>query len=121
MKFLISVVALFEFIAARSISKSGSGRDGSNSISQSRWVVGQGVNTTSGFVIGHAASNRTGVSEYLGIRFAQAPVGSLRWAAPVRYKGIGTINATEFVSRSPNKSMTELISIVSVKPPSSET
>lgn len=41
-----------------------------------------GVVTTSGFIIGHAAQNRSQVTEYLGIRYAEAPVGKLRFAAP---------------------------------------
>jgi cholinesterase len=48
--------------------------------------VGQQVNTTSGIIRGHAASNRTEVSEYLGIPFAQPPVGELRFAAPQPYR-----------------------------------
>lgn len=41
--------------------------------------------TTGGVIIGHAASNRTGVTEFLGIRYAEAPVGELRFAAPKKY------------------------------------
>lgn len=43
------------------------------------------VNTTSGALVGHAAPNRTAVTEFLGIQYAQAPVGALRFAAPKRY------------------------------------
>lgn len=43
------------------------------------------VNTTSGLVIGHAASNRSEVSEFLGVRYAEPPVGNLRFAPPKRY------------------------------------
>jgi hypothetical protein len=43
------------------------------------------VLTTSGAIIGHAAHNRTGVTEFLGIRYAEAPVGELRFAAPKKY------------------------------------
>ncbi|CAI7634474.1 unnamed protein product [Penicillium crustosum] len=53
------------------------------------------VNTTSGMVSGHAASNTTGVSEYLGIPFAAPPVGALRFAPPQPYKGTGNINGTK--------------------------
>ncbi|KAJ0114230.1 carboxylesterase [Diaporthe amygdali] len=38
------------------------------------WTVGQAVDTSSGRIIGHAASNATEVSEYLGIPFAQPPM-----------------------------------------------
>ncbi|KAF2737760.1 cholinesterase precursor [Polyplosphaeria fusca] len=43
------------------------------------------VNTTSGTIIGHQASTRKGVSEFLGIQYGQAPVGELRFAAPKRH------------------------------------
>ncbi|KAI4154657.1 MAG: hypothetical protein LQ340_001544 [Diploschistes diacapsis] len=46
------------------------------------WTVGQPVQTTSGTVAGHAASNLTHVSEYLGIPYAQPPLGALRFKAP---------------------------------------
>jgi cholinesterase len=62
------------------------------------WTVGQVVSTSSGAVSGHAASNATGVSEYLGIPFAQPPVGDLRFAAPVAYNGSEAINGSSFVS-----------------------
>jgi cholinesterase len=62
------------------------------------WTVGQAVNTTSGTIIGHAATNTTQVSEYLGIRYAEPPVGDLRFAAPKAYKSNATYNAVNFVS-----------------------
>lgn len=64
----------------------------------SNWTVGQVVLTSSGAVSGHAASDATGVSEYLGIPFAQPPVGELRFAPPVAYNGSGAINGSSFVS-----------------------
>lgn len=66
-------------------------------IRQQNWTVGQTVQTSSGPVIGHAAPNATEVSEYLGIRYAQPPLGSLRYAAPLPYTGTATINASDFV------------------------
>ncbi|KAI1842347.1 hypothetical protein JX266_011515 [Neoarthrinium moseri] len=60
------------------------------------WVVGQTVNTTSGPVTGHPASNTTEVSEYLGIPYAKPPVGDLRWQRPVAYTGTAPINGTAF-------------------------
>ncbi|KAF2112845.1 cholinesterase precursor [Lophiotrema nucula] len=56
------------------------------------------VNTTSGIIIGHQAPNRTGTTEFLGIRYGQAPVGGLRFAAPKRYAApAGTVyNASEW-------------------------
>ena len=62
------------------------------------FTVGQAVKTTSGTVIGHAAKNRTQVSEYLGIPYAQPPVGNLRFAAPLAFQGNGTITAANYVS-----------------------
>lgn len=64
-----------------------------------QWRVGQAVWTTSGTVIGHPAPNAAQVSEYLGIPFARAPVGSLRFAAPQPYRnGDSTFIAANFVS-----------------------
>lgn len=65
---------------------------------QSNFTVGQTVQTSSGPVQGHAASNATEVSEYLGIPYALPPVGDLRWAAPQNFTGNTTINGTSFVS-----------------------
>jgi len=41
--------------------------------------------TSSGTLIGHPSSNKTHVTEFLGIRYAEAPVGELRFAAPKKY------------------------------------
>jgi hypothetical protein len=62
------------------------------------WTVGQAVDTTSGTIVGHAATNTNQVSEYLGIRYAEPPIGNLRFAAPKAYKSKATYNATNFVS-----------------------
>ncbi|KAK8063559.1 hypothetical protein PG996_008211 [Apiospora saccharicola] len=43
------------------------------------------VNTTSGLVGGHQAANRTSVTEFLGIKYAAAPTGELRFAPPKRF------------------------------------
>ncbi|CAN9463568.1 unnamed protein product [Alternaria alternata] len=43
------------------------------------------VETSSGTLIGHPSSNKTHVTEFLGIRYAEAPVGELRFAAPKKY------------------------------------
>ena len=58
-----------------------------------------GVETSSGSLIGHAAGNRTRVTEFLGIRYAEAPVGELRFAAPKKYQAPkGTVfEASEWV------------------------
>ncbi len=62
------------------------------------YTVGAPVRTTSGLVYGHRAPNATQVSEYLGIPFAQSPVGQLRFAPPVAYTGTGDIYAEDFVN-----------------------
>ncbi len=64
----------------------------------SNWTIGQTVYTSSGPVEGHAAQGAPKVSEYLGIPYAKAPVGNLRFAAPQPYHGTSTINGTNFVS-----------------------
>ena len=65
---------------------------------QTAWKVGQGVKTTSGTMIGQASSWKPEVSEYLGIPFAKAPEGELRWAAPQAITDSSkTINATKYV------------------------
>lgn len=62
------------------------------------FTIGGPVNTTSGTVRGKASSLRPDVSEYLGIPYAKAPTGDLRFAAPVPAdKSPGVINATAFV------------------------
>lgn len=63
---------------------------------QANWTIGQTVTTSSGPVEGHAGGNGTGVSEYLGIPYAQPPVGELRFQPPVAYEGTETINGTDY-------------------------
>ncbi|OBT67123.1 hypothetical protein VE03_04435 [Pseudogymnoascus sp. 23342-1-I1] len=52
-----------------------------------KWTAGQEVDTQSGPVFGSAASKATNVSIYLGIPYAQPPIGDLRFAAPLPYSG----------------------------------
>jgi hypothetical protein len=61
------------------------------------WTVGQTVQTSSGPVSGHASTNASQVSEYLGIPYAIPPLGELRFAAPQAYTGNSSINGTKFV------------------------
>jgi len=60
------------------------------------WVIGQAVRTSSGPIEGHASKWKPAVSEYLGVPFAQPPIGDLRFAAPKPYTGDKKIVATEF-------------------------
>lgn len=43
------------------------------------------IDTTSGLIRGHSAPNRTCVAEFLGIKYAAAPIGELRFAPPNRF------------------------------------
>ncbi|GJC85873.1 cholinesterase [Colletotrichum liriopes] len=61
-----------------------------------RWTIGQSIATTSGPVGGHAASGADQVSEYLGIPYAQPPVGILRFQPPVKYNGSSPISGSAF-------------------------
>jgi cholinesterase len=54
----------------------------STAAAQTAWTVGQTVQTTSGQIKGHASAWKPAVSEYLGVPYAQPPVGALRFAAP---------------------------------------
>ena len=63
-----------------------------SSLIQRRFSIGQEVNTTSGNIQGHAVGNS--VSEYLGIPFAQPPLGELRFAAPEPYQSTARFNAS---------------------------
>ena len=57
-----------------------------------------------GPVIGHRAKNATQVSEYLGIPFAQPPVGDLRFAPPQPYTSSSAITAASFGHDCPSQS-----------------
>ena len=64
--------------------------------SAQQWVVGQSVKTASGIVKGRSSPWKSSVSEYLGIPYAQPPVGNLRWAAPKPFSGNKPLDATKF-------------------------
>jgi carboxylesterase type B len=60
--------------------------------------IGQTVKTTSGDLTGQPSSWKPQVSEYLGIRYAEPPVGKLRFAAPIAIKVASkALNATKYV------------------------
>ncbi|KAG9514520.1 cholinesterase, partial [Aureobasidium melanogenum] len=73
-------------------------RSGS-STRHNRSILGFLVNTTSGLIIGHVSRNRSQVSEYLGISYAQLPLGQLRFAASRKYSSTNMFSASSF---SPN-------------------
>ncbi|KAL9484085.1 hypothetical protein ACSS6W_002874 [Trichoderma asperelloides] len=54
------------------------------------------VSTSNGPVIGHAASNSDCVIEYLGIPFAQPPVGDLRFAPPAKITSKSSYEAANY-------------------------
>jgi cholinesterase len=56
------------------------------------------VKTENGFITGHRLSKLKDVWEYLGIPYAQPPLGDLRFAEPQKYEAKGPYNATTFVS-----------------------
>jgi hypothetical protein len=64
--------------------------------SQIAWNVGQRVQVAGGVIEGQPSKWQPDVSEYLGIPFAQPPVGPLRFAAPKPIQINGTIKANKF-------------------------
>src|ERR1700742_4833029 len=65
------------------------------------WSTGQVVKTSSGSIKGHASAWKSSVSEYLGVPFAEPPVGSLRFMAPKPYKSEKVVNAADFSASCP--------------------
>jgi hypothetical protein len=61
-------------------------------------AVSSGILTTSGVIVGHAAANKTGVTEYLGIPYAASTNGSQRWMPPQRFTSRAKFNASTYVS-----------------------
>jgi carboxylesterase type B len=62
----------------------------------SAWEIGEQVRTTSGTIQGQASLWQPEISEYLGIRFAQAPVSQLRFAYPRPFTSNGVIQAKTY-------------------------
>ena len=55
------------------------------------------VETSSGYIVGHPARNRSQVVEYLGIPYAKPPIGQLRFAAPQTLISNQYLTASEYV------------------------
>ena len=68
--------------------------------------VGAEVQTSSGIVTGHAAPNKTTVSEYLGIPYAQPPLGRLRFAAPLAFNSSQPFDASSYSPDCPQIGLT---------------
>lgn len=59
-------------------------------------VAASSVSTTSGVIVGHAAVNKTGVTEFLGIPYAASTSGSQRWMPPQRFTSKKTFTAATY-------------------------
>lgn len=59
------------------------------------------VDTSSGPVTGFVDSNTPNVAQFLGIPFAEQPVGERRWLPPILKSREATINATAFGNSCP--------------------
>jgi hypothetical protein len=60
--------------------------------------VGPTIITSSGPVRGHAATDKSGVSAFLGIPYALPPLGARRFMPPEKYHGDKLINGNSVVS-----------------------
>jgi cholinesterase len=59
------------------------------------------VETENGRITGHRSAKVNAVWEYLGIPYAQPPLGELRFTAPEKYRANGPYSADNFVSTRP--------------------
>jgi cholinesterase len=54
------------------------------------------VSTSSGNLKGHIADKGSNVTEFLGIPFAEPPIGSLRFSPPQQYRHEGVVDADKY-------------------------
>jgi hypothetical protein len=68
-------------------------------VSARPWQAQTTVQLASGLEVeGHVSTWKPAVVEYLGIRYAEPPVGKLRFAPPKAYERRGKFVASKFVS-----------------------
>jgi cholinesterase len=67
------------------------------------------VETGNGRIVGHRSAISEDVWEYLGIPYAQSPLGDLRFAAPQTYMGNDSYTANKFVSTCFYRNSTEAV------------
>ncbi|XP_014550632.1 hypothetical protein COCVIDRAFT_114979 [Bipolaris victoriae FI3] len=65
------------------------------------------VQTQNGAITGHRAPNAKDVWEYLGIPYAQPPLGNLRFAAPKKYSLKGSYMAADYGFDCPQQAATQ--------------
>lgn len=74
---------------------------------------GTTAQTANGPIVGHRASNRSHVIEYLGIPYAEPPVGPWRFAAPQKYTTKKKVIASQFVSQSRQSMAHQILLLIS--------
>lgn len=69
------------------------------------------VETENGSITGHRSAKAEAVWEYLGIPYAQPPLGELRFAPPQKYTANGSFIAEKFVCDKWRRALSGLILI----------
>lgn len=72
----------------------------------SQYSCAQTIKTSNGAITGHASKNASSVCEYLGIPYAQPPVGDLRFAPPLKYNDSGAYIAANYGADCPQSTST---------------